>query len=526
MSERIYTFGSMFCGVGGNTLGFLAAKSRLFDVTTRFRCVGGIDIDPAACRDFEYLTKGRALCADVAKLTPDALRAFWGEDLDAVIGSPPCKGMSGLLSTAQSKTAKYRELNALVLAWVRLVLAAYPDRPPRLFLLENVPRIASRGRRLLQAVKAHLRRAGYVFHEGSHDCGELGGLAQHRKRFLLVARHKASTAHFMYQPVKRRVRGCGEVLEKLPVPLDGAGGPMHTMPRLSWLNWVRLALIPAGGDWRDLPGVLEDGQARRTVFRRHHMQPWTEPASTIGGSGSNGPTAVADPRIELGCSPRAGAYGVIDWAEPSKTAGGHSTIDHGGNTVADPRVRDAFDHGYGVVRWDEPSSTVAGGSHPGQGAYSVADVRIEGAYRGIYGVLGWQEAAGTITGNGRPSTGRFSVQDPRTGHVAFSVHDPKKAPSATPIIVAADGTWHRPLTTLELAALQDLPTEVDGKPLVLDGKSASAWRERIGNCIPPGAGQAIGEQMLLCLAASDAETFMLSAGGDIWVKPLPGEATQ
>jgi hypothetical protein len=29
------------------------------------------------------------------------------------------------------------------------------------------------------------------------------------------------------------------------------------MAKISWLNWVRLALIPAGGDWRDLPKAIE-----------------------------------------------------------------------------------------------------------------------------------------------------------------------------------------------------------------------------------------------------------------------------
>ena len=153
-----------------------------------------------------------------------------------MIATHNCKGFSGLLSEKQAKQARYRKLNKLVLDWVRLMLEAWPQ-PPRLFLLENVPRIAGpRGKRFLAAVRARLRRAGYVFHQGTHDAGELGGLAQRRQRFLLVARHPGRCAPLLYQPPKKRVRGCGEVLEALPLP--GDGGANASAP--SWddaLSW-------------------------------------------------------------------------------------------------------------------------------------------------------------------------------------------------------------------------------------------------------------------------------------------------
>jgi site-specific DNA-cytosine methylase len=273
-----------FSGLGAGARGFLDAQVTMFGRPARFRSVGGIDVDPLACADFELLTGSPALCADVATLTPAELRAFAGDAApDVVFASPPCTGFSGLLGKKAAGAPKYQALNRLVLDWTRLMLEAWPTAP-RLFLLENVPRIASRGAELLREVRRLLRRAGYVFHDGTHDCGELGGLAQHRTRYLLVARHPGRAAPLLYQPVKKRVRACGEVLEQLPMPGDPAGGPMHGLPKISWLNWVRLALIPAGGDWRDLPGTLDEGQPRREVFRRHHVNGWGEPAATVAGS--------------------------------------------------------------------------------------------------------------------------------------------------------------------------------------------------------------------------------------------------
>lgn len=573
MTTRTYSVLCPFGGLGGGAIGFLAAEARLLGITARFRCVGGIDFDAEACVDFAALTGSPSLCADVATLTPDELRAHAGDAApDVVFLSPPCKGASGLLSAAKANTAKYRRMNALALSWVQLMLATWRNDPPRLVLLENVPRLKQRAARMLSAVRAHLRRAGYVISDGFHDCGELGGLAQRRRRYLLVARHASRVAPLLYQPPKKRVRACGEVLSRLPMPTTEAAaeyGRIHEMPRLSWLNWVRLALIPAGGDWRDLAGVLAEDQARRELHRRHHVERWDDPSVTVAGSGSNGPSAVADPRT----TPHSGAYGVSAWAdtsgtitgeghvsngrfavadprfgdprvvpqadnanmhwgkyvvrewtEPAPTVTGAGRVGSGAASVADSRIRTGFDRSYSVVPWTDPANTIAGGSHPGQGAFSVADPRIDGTPRaGAYGLISWDEAAKTVTGSASIDNGAWAVADPRAPEgtpPALVIRDVRKAPNAIPIIVAADGTWHRPLTTLELAALQGLPTRMpDGSPLRLAGSSSSKWRERIGNAVPPPAAQSIAERMLVALVEADLQAFALKNDGEVWVTP-------
>lgn len=599
MTEATYTALFGFCGIGGGALGFQAARAALAGIEGRIVSVGGIDNDPAACRDFERLTGSPALCVDAWRLTPPVLRAFAGATApDIVFASPPCKGFSALLGAKRAREPRYQLLNRLVVQWTQLMLQTWAT-PPRLVLLENVPRITSRGKGLLAEVRQLLEGAGYALHEGTHDCGELGGLAQRRRRYLMVARHRERVPPLLHRPPLRRVRGVGEVLEALPMPEDPSGGPMHRMPRISWLNWVRLALIPAGGDWRDLPGVLGDEQPRREVHRRHHVQRWTDPASTVAGSGSNGPSAVADPRgarfghadrvtgwsdpagtVTTSPAPSSGAgavadprlgvdaahrgyLGVIGWAEEAGVVGGASRPSNGRFSVADPRPREwfnhvfklvpwtepggavtsagkpssgscsvadprvsaAYDRGYSVLAWDEASPTVAAGSHPGQGAYSVADIRLGCTPRiGAYGVLDWRAAAATIAGSASVDNGRFAIADPR-GEIVCRVDDPRRPPKpGAPVIIAADGTWHRPLTTLELAALQGFPAMVDGAPLVLDGTSSSAWRERIGNAVPPAAAEAIAEQMLLTLLAADGAGFRLSAT-PTWVAPRLVEAS-
>jgi site-specific DNA-cytosine methylase len=296
------------------------------------------------------------------------------------------------------------------------------------------------------------------------------------------------------------------------------------------LNWVRLALIPAGGDWRDLPGVVPDGLQRREVHRRHMVADWERPVDTVAGSGSNGVQNIADPRVQLalgrtaaGASTfkgRPGLFGVSRWDRPAPTVTATAKVS-GSNApaaVADPRIVPAkpgkHENKYRVRAWDQPALTVIGATRPGSGAQAIADPRLTcSPRRGAYGVLRWDQAASTIGASLEIDNGRAAVADPRIPS------NPRRAPDFTPIIVAADGTWHRPLTTLELAALQGFPTELRGGPFVLDGDSSTAWRERIGNAIPPPSAQAIASEMLLALLASRIQTYRMS-GEPIWVEPI------
>lgn len=676
----LYPFG----GIAGGALGFSRARATVLGVEAFFESMGSIDNDPAACRDFEYFTDSPAWCRDVATITPEEMRNRYGDTApDCVFLSAPCKSFSALLAKRLASTKKYVDMSRLGELMIELLLATWPDSPPRLVLFENVERIASAGRggrAMLRRIRSRLAAAGYVSHGSTHECGELGGLAQIRRRYLLVARHQKSVPTLLYQPPKRRVRACGEVLGELPMPEDPSAGPLHTMPRISWLNWVRLSLIPAGGDWRDLPDTLVDGQARREKWKRHKVEEWQEATGTVGGSGSNGVVNVADPRAswfrgtvgilgwtepsgtvtggaavsrgsfavsdpricalsdnpnrhwnkyrveDWGAPARAvigatrpgsgapavadprvaariaweregkktpgethwfkGKYGVGSWDYPSRAViGGPSNgigavadprfanIDRvlaweapattvtgarrpgsGAPSVADPRVKTGYDHAYGVRGWADPSFTIAAGTAVGQGAYSVADHRLPwleawatvgdvslgcAPRSGAYGVISWLEAASTIAGAACIDNGPFAVGDPRAPdtHAAL-VDDATRSPyllaidpkstkkrmrtkrvEVPVVIIAADGTWHRPLTTLELAVLQGFPAIHKGAPLKLDGDNVSEWRMRIGNAVPVGTAEAIARQMLLTLLHADLGAFALSGDGAVWVEP-------
>ncbi|HEJ2764171.1 TPA: DNA cytosine methyltransferase [Pseudomonas aeruginosa] len=545
LKRTLYHF-HFCCGLGGGAAGFNRARPRVGNVEAEWVCLGGIDVDPAGLRDFERLAgvpgtlldlftrdqyvrfHGKEPPAGWREATPeDIRRAAGGRRPDAVFISSPCKGASGLLSEKMSLTPKYQALNELTLRCIWLMGEAWADDPVPLIVFENVPRLASRGRHLLDQINSLLGGFGYAVEETTHDCGELGGLAQSRKRFLLVARHVEKVPPFLYEPEKKSLRAVGDILGRMPLPGDiEAAGPMHRVPSLQWRTWVRLALVRAGSDWRSLNELaIEDGHLRDLIivpeYRSGYMgvHGWDDTAGTIAGrSGpTNGAFSVADPRYRQASNWNHGQqFGVIRWADSAPTIPGQTMPGQGTFSVADPRPNwNRHSGNYRVIRYDQPAGTIiAGGKGVQGGQQSVADPRILHRGKGDnyltgghYGVIGFNQHSGAIAASSRYDSGRFSVADPRI---------PAADERLACIIRSLDGTWHRPFTTLEKAALQSLvePEEY----LVLDGMSNKDWSERIGNAVPPHAAEAIADVMgTTLLLAEQGETFRLS-NTPIWVR--------
>ena len=547
----------LFCGLGGGAAGFNRGQARVGSMQARFRCLGGIDSDKRAIADFSRLADVPGTILDL--FDRDQYRAFHGEEPPAdwreatpadirkaagnerphiVFTSPPCKAFSGLLSEGKSKTEKYQALNRLTVRGIWLTLEAWKDDLPEFVILENVPRIQNRGRHLLDQIGGLLRRYGYAVAETTHDCGELGGLAESRKRFLMVARHMEKVPPFLYEPEKRPLLAVGDILGRMPMPGDPSGGAMHRVPSLQWKTWVRLAFVEAGGDWRSLNNLaVQDGTLKDYLIlpeRRAHylgVTPWNAPSGTISGRGgvTNGRYAVADPRLE---EIHDGTLGVLPWEQSSGAVTASGRPMTGRFSVADPRPgykSTTHQNIYRIVPCNSASKTVVGASHVAGGALAVADprtglTRAKGDHyltAAHYGVVPWTEASGAVSAAAGHDNGKWSVADPRAS--CFSTGDeademPDQNTKLVAIIRALDSTWHRPFTTLELAALQGL---VDPEEhLELEGLSDSAWRERIGNAVPPPAAQAIagvmGQTLLL---AWSGETFTLNAM-PIWVQPV------
>lgn len=586
----------LFPGSGGGKKGFQRARPGIPGLQGEFVYVGGMDIDAVAVRDCDRLGGYPTTVRDLAsreqyvaingkeppaawrEVTPaDVQAAAHGHRPNVVFLSAPCKGFSGLLAKQHAVSEKYKAMNGLTLRSVWLTLEAWKDDPPEFFLFENVPLIMTRGRHFLDQITGLFQAYGYTVRETVHDCGEIGGLAQSRRRFLLVARHAEKMPMAVYEPPVRPLRSVGEVLGRMHLPGDPAAGPMHRIPRLAWKTWVRLAFVEAGSDWRSLNKLaVENGHLRDyLIVPEAHVgylgvREWDKPTGTVTSRAlpTNGAFSIADPRAPEGAA-QYQQYGVVPWSKSmgaiigvkSPGQGTYSVADprhqgpakhsnefrivpfsdaakavtsaHGtGQCVADPRGGHGFSK-YGVTGFGQHANAVIGGSTSGQGAYAVADPRTSMRRTkgdnyltgGHYGVVDWDESSGAVSASACHDNGRWSVADRRNLPNCANSQVSLPAPNDKLVcrITSLDGTWHRPFTTLELAALQsyyDPDDFAEHGPMVMEGTSDQTWREHIGNMVPPAAAQAMAEEIGRAILLSWAgETFQLSST-PIWVRPV------
>lgn len=411
-----------FNGICIGVLGILDAQPELSDLKGRWRCLGGVDVDAGANRNGQNLVGVPFTTLDLMSrdqyiafhgkeppqdwreaTTADILKAANYETPDFCFTSPPCKGYSGLLAQSVSITPKYQALNELALRGIWLCLEAFKHDLPAFIGLENVPRMATRGRRWLDQIKGLLWGYGYAVSEQNYDCGEIGELAQSRNRFLLMARNTKKVPDFLYQPRRRPLKAIGDVLGYLPVP-GTVDMPLHRLPNLQWKTWVRLAFVEAGSDWRSLNRLkVEDGQ-----LTEYGLMPLHSSAAGLG---------VDDVRFNSNGNEYS-QYGVLNWGGPSGAIINVKSPGQGAFSVSDPRVgqnRPLFNHAYKVARFDSYAPAVAGPG--GAGGLSLADPRFtwaESAHENKFRVGKWDQHAGAIicTDKG-PGSGAASVADPR-----------------------------------------------------------------------------------------------------------------
>lgn len=126
MSQRVL---DLFCGAGGFSLGFEQAG---YDV------VAGVDCDRKALDTYERNHDSRGIFCDLSAVDPFEFSIRYGidpDDIDVVIGGPPCQGFS----TAQHDRDPDDPRNNLVFRF-----AEYVDfYQPSSFVMENVTGIKS-----------------------------------------------------------------------------------------------------------------------------------------------------------------------------------------------------------------------------------------------------------------------------------------------------------------------------------------------------------------------------------------------
>ena len=273
----------VFAGGGGLTVGLKRAG---------FRVVAAIENEEHAYATYKANhPEVRAFKQDVATVCGKDLLDLIGEQkIDLLAGCPPCQGFTSL-------TAKYRRddrRNVLVLEMARLA----EELQPAAIMMENVPRLAGKGKGLYSDLRRRLEDLGYVLAEGILEVADYG-VPQRRRRLVLLGgqgfkielperTHARNGENGLTR--WRSVRDAIGHMED-PVTLTDAkkNGEVqrtdwHVVRTLSPANVKRIRAASVGRTWTSIPEALRPDCHRNgyegftNVYGRME---WERPAPTI-----------------------------------------------------------------------------------------------------------------------------------------------------------------------------------------------------------------------------------------------------
>lgn len=204
---------SLFSGAGGLDYGFKAAG---------FRTVLAIDINQAALETYETNHPGSAVIPlDLSQTDPQTVVDTWEEHSRGVspvgiIGGPPCQGFSSA-NVHQEADDPRRQL---LFKYADIVESFKDHFDIGFFAFENVPGLASRRhKKLLADFNRMCEEAGFAITSSIIEAGTFG-IAQHRKRLVVVGLNKDRypDAELQLAGGNSKPRRVDEVLTDLPEP--------------------------------------------------------------------------------------------------------------------------------------------------------------------------------------------------------------------------------------------------------------------------------------------------------------------
>lgn len=244
----------IFSGAGGLTLGLKRAG---------FRVAAAVEIEGHAFATYKTNhPEVRALKQDVRTVRGRELLALAGGKIDLLAGCPPCQGFSSLTNASSKRDPR----NNLVLEMARFV----KECKPRAIMMENVPGLADRGKRLFTRFLKTLEELHYRYTWDVLQVADYG-VPQNRRRLVLIAARDFEpilpppthdrTPEGSLQPWKTLRDAIADM--KPPILLDEArkkGGPSrlnwNVVRRMAPINIERLRRTRPGATRRTLPKSL------------------------------------------------------------------------------------------------------------------------------------------------------------------------------------------------------------------------------------------------------------------------------
>jgi len=245
----------LFSGAGGFSLGF---------DNKGFQNVFSIDIEPQFCQTYKHNFSNHQLIEkDICALSDSEIKYLKEfDEIDVVIGGPPCQGFSIAGNIGRKFVADPR--NRLFKEFVRVVKVV----KPKFFVMENVARLYThnKGKTRNEIIK-DFEKLGY-----NVDCNVLNsadyGVPQVRKRVIFIGTSANQKIEFPQKEVKNYV-SVKEALSKYPKLKSGEESsiPNHIAMSHSEQMLTKMSYVSDGGDRNEIPVKIRprSGDVRKYI---------------------------------------------------------------------------------------------------------------------------------------------------------------------------------------------------------------------------------------------------------------------
>lgn len=258
----------LFSGSGGFSLGF---------DNKGFQNVFSVDIEPDFCKTYTHNFPSHQLVQkDICDLSDDEIAALNNvEEVDVVIGGPPCQGFSMAGNIGRKFIDDPR--NRLFKEFVRVVKVIQP----KFFVMENVARLYNhnKGETRTEIIK-DFENLGYKVACKILNSADFG-VPQVRKRAIFIGTMLNNEILFPEKSVEEYVT-VKEVLDQYPPLNSGEEStvPNHTAMTHSTQMLEKMSFVKDGGDRTEIPFHLrpQSGDIRKYIRYKSN-----EPAVCVTG---------------------------------------------------------------------------------------------------------------------------------------------------------------------------------------------------------------------------------------------------